>query len=68
MYIKKGRLTKLGMVGCADITERYSFSGEYEMAERNSINYIKCLSKVVIKHDDIDGEIHLQKGTYKYCL
>ena len=70
MYIKRGRLTKAmpGAMGCVDITLRYRFTGDYSMHERGGESYIKCFSNVVLKHDNIDGEIHLKKGTYKYEL
>ena len=68
-FIKKGRLTKTeSPMDCFDITPRYQFSGEYSMRERGGINYIKYFSDVIVKHDNIDGEIHLKKGTYKYEL
>ena len=69
MYIKRGRLVKTNStVGCIDVTPRYRFSGVYTMHERDGVSYIKCLSNVILEHDAIDGEIHLKKGTYKYCL
>lgn len=68
MFIKRGRLTKGTGIECCDITARYRFIGSFTMYERGGISYIRCASAVILKHDAIDGDIHLKKGTYKYSL
>ncbi len=69
MFIKKGRLPKKGTMGCIILNNtRYKIIGKHETFEHCGIDYLKCYTEVIIIHDDIDGEIKLQKGTYRYCL
>ena len=62
MFIKKGRLLKENTLRCIDMSKKFNFLGDYETYEHRGVNYIKCFSDVIIKHDNIDGKIHLKKG------